>query len=101
MIRANREYRAVRKNSRRSIPSSLLQGAWEKAHSDDYENGENNSSLLLQCVQCHAVNRTGLERRDRTLTLYGLSTSLAAGWMRNDEESLSKWLKNSNESQIW
>ena len=26
-----------------------------------------------------------------------MRTSLAAGWMRNDKESLGKWLKNSNE----
>ena len=51
----------------------------------------------MQCVQCHAVNRTGLGAKGPNLTLYGLRTSLAAGWMRNDEESLSKWLKNSND----
>ena len=29
--------------------------------------------------------------------MFGLRASLAAGWMRNDEESLAKWLRNSNE----
>ena len=92
---ANREYRSVRKASPGQSPQ-VSPGAWEKAHSDDYEKGKQLFSSL-QCVQCHAVNRTGLGAKGPNLTLYGLRTSLAAGWMRNDEESLSKWLKNSNE----
>ena len=92
---ANREYRSVRKTSPGQSPQ-VAPGAWEKAHSDDYEKGKQLFSSL-QCVQCHAVNRTGLGAKGPNLTLYGLRTSLAAGWMRNDEESLSKWLKNSNE----
>jgi len=43
------------------------------------------------------VNRTGIGAKGPNLTLYGLRTSLAAGWMRNDRESLAKWLKNSQE----
>ena len=92
---ASREYRAVRKTAPGQSPQ-LNPGAWEKAHSDDYEIGKQLFGSL-QCVQCHAVNRTGLGAKGPNLTLYGLRTSLAAGWMRNDEESLSKWLKNSND----
>jgi len=92
---ASREYRAVRKTTPGQSPQ-LNPGAWEKAYSDDYEIGKQLFGSL-QCVQCHAVNRTGLGAKGPNLTLYGLRTSLAAGWMRNDEESLSKWLKNSNE----
>ena len=47
-------------------------------------------------MQCHAVNRTGIGAKGPNLTLFGIRTSLAAGWMRNDEESLADWLKNSN-----
>ena len=65
-------------------------------NSDDYEIGKQLFSSL-QCVQCHAVNRTGIGAKGPNLTLYGLRTSLAAGWMRNDKESLAKWLKNSQE----
>ncbi len=92
---ASREYRSVRPVTSGQSPQTNP-GAWEKARSDDYEKGKQLFSSL-QCVQCHAVNRTGLGAKGPNLTLYGLRTSLAAGWMRNDEESLSKWLKNSNE----
>ena len=49
------------------------------------------------CAQCHAINKTGIGAKGPNLTLFGLRTSLAAGWMRNDEDSLDKWLRNSNE----
>ena len=75
---------------------NLSQKVWKKAHSDDYEIGKQLFSSL-QCVQCHAVNRTGIGAKGPNLTLFGLRTSLAAGWMRNDPESLSNWLKNSND----
>lgn len=70
--------------------------SWVKKHDDDYEHGKQ-LFTVNQCNQCHAVNRTGLGEKGPNLTLFGLRTSLAAGWMRNDEESLAKWLKNSNE----
>ncbi|MBT4225264.1 MAG: c-type cytochrome [Opitutae bacterium] len=70
--------------------------SWVKKHDDDYEHGKQ-LFTVSQCNQCHAVNRTGLGEKGPNLTLFGLRTSLAAGWMRNDKESLAKWLKNSNE----
>ena len=75
---------------------NLSTDAWNHAFSNDYEIGKQLFSSL-QCVQCHAVNRTGIGAKGPNLTLFGLRTSLAAGWMRNDPESLSAWLKNSNE----
>ena len=92
---AVREFRATRKIQIGQAPN-LSQNAWEHAHSDDYEIGKQLFSSL-QCVQCHAVNRTGIGAKGPNLTLYGLRTSLAAGWMRNDKESLAKWLKNSQD----
>ena len=82
--------------SRRKGELILSSNSWKQAHSDDYEIGKQLFSSL-QCVQCHAVNRTGIGAKGPNLTLYGLRTSLAAGWMRNDRESLAKWLKNSQE----
>ena len=73
--------------------------SWVKKHDDDYEHGKQ-LFTVSQCNQCHAVNRTGLGEKGPNLTLFGLRTSLAAGWMRNDEESLAKWLKNSNEIKL-
>jgi cytochrome c oxidase subunit 2 len=70
--------------------------SWVKKHDDDYEHGKQ-LFTVSQCSQCHALNRTGLGEKGPNLTLFGLRTSLAAGWMRNDKESLAKWLKNSNE----
>ncbi len=75
---------------------NLSTDAWNHAFSNDYEIGKQLFSSL-QCVQCHAVNRTGIGAKGPNLTLFGLRTSLAAGWMRNDPESLSAWLKNSND----
>ncbi len=92
---AQREYRSTKKIAKAEAPN-LSEKSWVKAHSDDYELGKQLFSSL-QCVQCHAVNRTGIGAKGPNLTLYGLRTSLAAGWMRNDEESLSTWLRNSNE----
>jgi cytochrome c oxidase subunit 2 len=74
----------------------IAKDSWGKRHDDDYEHGKQ-LFTVSQCNQCHAVNRTGLGEKGPNLTLFGLRTSLAAGWMRNDEESLAKWLKNSNE----
>ena len=90
-----REYRSTKKISKGEAPN-LSAKSWEKAHSDNYEIGKQLFSSL-QCVQCHAVNRTGIGAKGPNLTLFGLRTSLAAGWMRNDEENLADWLKNSNE----
>lgn len=90
-----REFRAVSNVEEGQAPN-LSKKSWEKAHSDDYEMGKQLFSSL-QCVQCHAINRTGLGSKGPNLTLFGIRTSLAAGWMRNDEENLSKWLRNSNE----
>ena len=92
---SSREYRSVNKISKGQAPNLTKKG-WEKAHSDDYEIGKQ-LFASLQCVQCHAVNRTGLGSKGPNLTLFGIRTSLAAGWMRNDEENLSQWLKNSND----
>jgi cytochrome c oxidase subunit 2 len=90
-----REFRAVSNVDKGQAPN-LSKKSWEKANSDDYEMGKQLFSSL-QCVQCHAINRTGLGSKGPNLTLFGIRTSLAAGWMRNDEENLSKWLRNSNE----
>ncbi len=87
-----REYRTPDGADRGEAPN--LSGVWEKAHSDNYEKGK----ILFathQCGQCHAVNRTGIGAKGPNLTLFGLRTSLAAGWMRNDEENLAKWLRDS------
>ena len=92
---SSREYRAVDNISKGQAPNLTKKG-WEKAHSDDYEIGKQLFGELL-CNQCHAVNRTGLGSKGPNLTLFGIRTSLAAGWMRNDEENLSQWLKNSND----
>ena len=91
----SREFRAVKSAAKGQNPDTKPD-VWEKAHSDDYEKGKMLFSTL-QCVQCHAINRTGLGAKGPNLTLFGLRTSLAAGWMRNDEESLDKWLRNSND----
>lgn len=91
----NREYRAVNAASRGQNPNTQPD-LWEKAYPDDYERGKALFSSL-QCVQCHAINDTGLGQKGPNLTLFGLRTSLAAGWMRNDEKSLDKWLRNSND----
>ena len=92
---ATREYRALKEIAKGEAPN-LSKQSWVEKHSDDYEIGKQLFSSL-QCVQCHAVNRTGIGAKGPNLTLFGLRTSLAAGWMRNDEESLAKWLRNSNE----
>ncbi len=74
----------------------LAKSSWVKKHDDDYEHGKQ-LFATSQCNICHALNKTGLGEKGPNLTLFGLRTSLAAGWMRNDKESLAKWLKNSNE----
>ena len=91
----SREFRALQATAKGQTPETKPE-AWEKVHSDDYEKGKSLFSSL-QCVQCHAINRTGLGAKGPNLTLFGLRTSLAAGWMRNDEKSLDQWLRNSNE----
>ena len=91
---AVRVYRAVESVDKGEAPN-LSYGVWEKAHSDDYEMGKIHFASH-QCGQCHAVNRTGIGAKGPNLTLYGLRTSLAAGWMRNDEKNLSVWLRDSN-----
>jgi len=92
---ALREYRTPNGASKGEAPN-LSSGVWEKVHSNDYELGKVvfNSS---QCGQCHALDRPAAGAKGPNLALFGLRTSLAAGWMRNDRESLSKWLENSNE----
>ena len=47
-------------------------------------------------VSCHQPYEPS-GAKGPNLTLFGLRTPLAAGWMRNDEESLDKWLRNSND----
>ena len=91
----SRDFRAVQAVTKGQNPETKPD-AWEKVHSDDFEKGKALFSSL-QCVQCHAINRTGLGAKGPNLTLFGLRTSLAAGWMRNDEASLDKWLRNSND----
>jgi cytochrome c2 len=92
---ATREFRAIKEVAKGEAPN-LSEKAWTQANSDDYEHGKQLFSSL-QCVQCHAINRTGLGSKGPNLTLFGIRTSLAAGWMRNDEENLDKWLRNSND----
>ena len=92
---AMREWEAKEDVGKGQSPD-LKENSWVKKHSDDYEYGKQ-LFTLNQCNQCHAVNRTGLGEKGPNLTLFGLRVSLAAGWMRNDKESLAKWLKNSNE----
>ena len=50
--------------------SQLSKKIGTKAHSDDYEHGKQLFSSL-QCVQCHAINRTGLVRKVLTLPFLG------------------------------
>ena len=90
-----REFRALKATAKGQTPATKPD-IWEKVHSDDYEKGK----ILFGtqgCAQCHAINKTGIGGKGPNLTLFGLRTSLAAGWMRNDEESLDKWVRNSNE----
>jgi len=91
---STREYRALTKVGKGDEPS-FSSGSWEKVHSNDYEIGKSLFGLS-QCGQCHALNRTGIGSKGPNLTLFGLRTSLAAGWMRNDRPSLVKWLQNSD-----
>ena len=91
----SREYRALKATAKGQTPATKPE-IWEKVHSDDYEKGK----VLFGsqgCAQCHAINKTGIGAKGPNLTLFGLRTSLAAGWMRNDKDSLDKWLRNSNE----
>ena len=88
---AKREYIATKDTN--ATPTT---NDWKPLNSDDYEHGKQLFSEY-QCVQCHAINRTGIGAKGPNLTLYGIRTSLAAGWMRNNEESLARWIKNSNE----
>ena len=92
---ATREFRAITEVVQGEAPN-LSKKVWTQANSDDFEQGKKLFSSL-QCVQCHAINRTGLGSKGPNLTLFGIRTSLAAGWMRNDKKNLTKWLKNSNE----
>ena len=95
---ADREFRALQDVNKGEAPN-LSSGVWEKAHSDDYVKGEalfKNSG----CIQCHVVNRSGIASAGPNLTLFGLRTSLAAGWMRNNEKNLIKWLRNSEEIKM-
>ena len=98
-----REYRSPKGASKGEAPN-LSADIWEKAHSDDFELGKK-VFKESQCGLCHALNRTGVGSKGPNLTLFGLRTSLAAGWMRNDRKSLGKWLRNSNEvkfgNQMW
>ena len=90
-----REFRSLKSTAKGQTPVTQPD-IWEKVHSDDYEKGK----ILFGtqgCAQCHAINKTGIGAKGPNLTLFGLRTSLAAGWMRNDEDSLDKWLRNSNE----
>jgi cytochrome c oxidase subunit II len=91
---STREFRAVKKATKGDEPS-FASGAWEKLYSDDYEFGKSHFNES-QCAQCHALNRTGIGSKGPNLTLFGLRTSLAAGWMRNDRNSLVEWLQNSD-----
>ena len=77
-------------------PPDIAESSWAKKHGDDYEHGKHHFEAS-QCSQCHSINRTGLGDKGPNLTLFGLRTSLAAGWRRNDVPSLREWLRNSNE----
>ena len=92
---AMREWEAKMDVGKGQAPK-IAEKLWVVKHSDEYEHGKQ-LFTSSQCNQCHAINRTGLGEKGPNLTLFGLRTSLAAGWMRNDEASLSKWLKNSDE----
>ena len=85
-----REYIAI--NDTNASPKT---NNWKPLRENDYEHGKQLFSEY-GCVQCHAINRTGIGAKGPNLTLYGIRTSLAAGWMRNNEESLASWIKNSN-----
>ena len=85
-----REYIAI--NDTNASPTT---NNWKPLRENDYEQGKQLFSEY-GCVQCHAINRTGIGAKGPNLTLYGIRTSLAAGWMRNNEESLASWIKNSN-----
>ncbi len=80
-------------------PPDIAESSWAKKHGDDYEHGKHHFTAS-QCSQCHSINRTGLADKGPNLTLFGLRTSLAAGWMRNDKKSLIKWLENSNDVKL-
>jgi hypothetical protein len=92
-----REFVAI-KNAGKSEAPNLSPYTW-KPRSNDYERGKAIFSSY-SCGQCHALNRSGLGSKGPNLTLFGLRTSLAAGWMRNDQQSLVKWLRNSNDVKM-
>ena len=91
---STREFRALTKVSKGDEPN-FSSGSWEKLNSDDYEIGKTHF-LASQCGECHALNRTGIGSKGPNLTLFGLRTSLAAGWKRNDRTNLVEWLQDSN-----
>lgn len=92
-----REFVAI-SNAGKSEAPNLSPDTW-KPRSDDYERGKAIFSSY-SCGQCHALNRSGLGSKGPNLTLFGLRTSLAAGWMRNDQQSLVKWLRNSDDVKM-
>jgi cytochrome c oxidase subunit 2 len=55
---ATREFRAIKEVAKGEAPN-LSKKIWTQANPDDYELGKQLFSSL-QCVQCHAINRTGL-----------------------------------------
>ena len=67
-----REFRALKPTAKGQTPVTKPDN-WEKVHSDDFEKGKALFSSL-QCVQCHAINRTGLGAGTKS-TLFGLRTS--------------------------
>ena len=91
--KADREWQAEVDVDKGQAPG-MSSKTWKKKNQDGYEMGRNHF-LADMCNQCHAVNRTGLGEKGPNLTLFGLRTSLAAGWRRNDRKNLTDWLRNS------
>ena len=92
--KAHREWQAAVDVDKGQAPE-VGNEAWKKKNQDDYEMGRNHFQTSL-CTQCHAVNSTGLGAIGPNLTLFGLRTSLAAGWMQNDRKNLTEWLRDSD-----
>ena len=94
---ADREWIAT-EDITQGTPPDLSEGKWKKKNSDQYELGKIEFAKN-QCVQCHSIDKIGNGYADLgpNLTLFGLRTSLAAGWRRNNKKQLVKWLENSND----
>ena len=67
---AKREYIAI--NDTNASPKT---NNWKPLNSDDYEHGKQLFSEY-QCVQCHAINRTGIGAKGPNLTFWDRTTML-------------------------